>query len=393
MAQSAEIHHGTRRPAQIHLVVGDEKSTLRAEALGEAVAARKWEGRWFSHSNFQPTGRYVTRGQEVTITLQPFIAGIEVVIGQYGEYKDLNDGTSLSPMELPLHHGTNVITASIDGMLYIQNRTSEKAVVVEVHGGSPIPTYIKGVTDRNTFDAQIKKWNTAPFIELIGENVLANFQYTMAVPSLEATPINLDQRIDLLDKVVVHTNAFYGLSKNAIDFARKYPHRIYIANPDTGGGYASATESRITFQIDSGAGRHLLVSREDDQFGYYHEVGHTYQMDEIRWSGLIEVTVNLAALYVWKRWVNRIISTKKKHTNQSLLFVKFRLPNEITQLSTEDESYICSTNFAAVSAIIFMRSLPKEFAWKMQWASLNQQTPMPYSNTSYLPPRALATEI
>lgn len=32
--------------------------------------------------------------------------------------------------------------------------------------------------------------------------------------------------------------------------------------------------------------------------GLYHEVGHTYQMSEFRWSGLTEVTVNISALAV-----------------------------------------------------------------------------------------------
>lgn len=57
--------------ATLQLVVTDQKSTLRAEALGSAEAAYKMEGRKNYHSHFQPTGRYVRRGTVLTVTVEP----------------------------------------------------------------------------------------------------------------------------------------------------------------------------------------------------------------------------------------------------------------------------------------------------------------------------------
>lgn len=288
----------TKLTAKFQLVVSDEKSSLRVEAKGDNIAAVKAEGRGLRHSNFQPTGRYAKRGTLLDIIVSPSISGLEVVIGQWGNYEHLNDGSSKTPEIISLNPGVNRVVAPIDGMVYIQSWRAEADAFVDVYGGQAVPTYIKGVTERAEFDLQLSKWASAPFIELIGESVLANFQYAMAVRNLEATPTDLDRRIAMMDEVVAHTNAFCGLSRQATDFSHKASHFIYIANPDTGAGYASAEPHRITFPVSTGAGSHLLVGPEDDQWGLYHEVGHTYQLNEITWAGLGEISVNIYGLAV-----------------------------------------------------------------------------------------------
>ncbi|MFP3518359.1 M60 family metallopeptidase [Pseudomonas sp. SIMBA_077] len=282
----------------LQLIVNDQKSTLLAKALGDAEAAARAEGLKFPHSNFQPTGRYAKKGTPLTITVSPPISGLEVVIGQYGVYANLNNGVETKPISNGLNAGANRIVAPIDGMVYIQNRRSSGDAFVDIEGGQPVPTFIKGVTTRTEFDLQILRWYQAPFIELIGEYIHANFQYAKAVANLIVQPTNLDRRIAMMDEVVAYTNAHYGLSRYALDFAHKSSHYMYIANPDVGVGFASAFHYRITFQVSTGAGTKILVGPENDQFGLYHEVGHTYQMDESTWSGLIEITNNVSSLTV-----------------------------------------------------------------------------------------------
>lgn len=280
---------------RMQLVVTEHKSTLRAAALGSAESAWSTEGRRSYHSNFQPTGRYVRRGTVLTVTVEPSIIGLELVIGLYGEYANHNDGQAAGRQQVVLEPGENRVEATFDGMVYIQNRIASQAAIVEVYGGQPVPTYIKGVTDRADFDVQLSSWTTAPFFELIGEYVLADFQMVLAnsLPGLD-----LDRRIGLMDSVVALTNALYGLSKSALDAAHKSSHRIFIVNPDVGIGWASAGDYRITFQNSTGAGRSVLAGPENDQWGFSHEVGHTYQMKEFSYSGAIEVTVNISALAV-----------------------------------------------------------------------------------------------
>ena len=280
------------------LEVSVEKSSLFAHAKGDNYTRVKAEGRGLRHSNYQSTGRYAKKGSTLDITVSPSVSGLEVVIGLHGTFFNHNNGIRTTPVIMALNPGANRIVAPVDGMIYIQNRNLDQDATVEIYGGQPIPTYVKGITRRETFDAQVRAWNTAPFIELIGDYVLANFQYAVAVPRLAATPTNLDRRIAMMDEVVVHMNAFCGLSSHAIDFAHKSPHYVYIVNPNTGGGGAYAAPLHISFHNSGGLVSNLLVGPENNQWGLYHEIGHTYQMREITWLGLIEKSVNLYAVAV-----------------------------------------------------------------------------------------------
>ena len=282
----------------LQLEVSVEKSSLFAHAKGDNYTRVKAEGRGLRHSNYQSTGRYARKGSTLDITVSPSVSGLEVVIGLHGTFIHHNNGINTKPVIVALSPGANRIVAPVDGMIYIQNRNLDQDATVEIYGGQPIPTYVKGVTRRETFDAQVRAWNTAPFIELVGDYVLANFQYATAVPRLAATLTNLDRRITMMDEVVIHMNAFCGLSSHAIDFAHKSPHYVYIVNPDTGAGGASAHPLYLSFHNSGGLVRNLLVGPESNQWGLYHEVGHTYQMSEITWLGLVEKTVNLYAVAV-----------------------------------------------------------------------------------------------
>lgn len=281
--------------AHTDLIVTDLKSTLHALPLQNATTALVTEGRRFYHSNLQPTGRYAKKGTLLTIIVTPSFHDIELAIGLYGEYAAHNDGKSTSLVTIPLNPGVNEVLSPIDGMVFIQNRFSDSAAYIEIYGGQPVPTYIKGVTTREQFDEQLITWANAPFIEMIGEYIMADFQSVFVVPYLNKSH-DLERRVTMLDDVVAVTNKFYGFSKQATDIDHKSRHRIYITNPDTGPGSASAGDYRITFQAS--AGRKLLTGPEDDRWGYYHEVGHTYQMKELNWQGMIEVTVNLSSLAV-----------------------------------------------------------------------------------------------
>lgn len=282
----------------LQLVVSDEKSSLFAHAKGDNYTRVKAEGRGLRHSNYQSTGRYARKGSKLDITVSPSVSGLEVVIGLHGQYINHNGGISATPVILALNPGANCIVAPVDGMIYIQNRNLDQGAAVEIYGGQPVPTFIKGISRRETFDAQVKAWSTAPFVELVGDYVLVSFQYATAVSNLTATPTDLDRRITMMDEVVIHMNAFCGLSNHAIDFAHKSSHYIYIVNPDTGAGGAYASPLYISFHNSGGLVKNLLVRPENNQWGLYHEVGHTYQMNEITWSGLVERSVNLYAVAV-----------------------------------------------------------------------------------------------
>lgn len=289
------LYSPTHLTAHTDLIVTDLKSTLHALPLQSATTALVSEGRSLYHSNFQPTGRYVKKGTLLTIIVNPSLYDIEVAIGLYGEYANQNSGKSTKHAIIALNPGINEVLSPVDGMVFIQNRISCSTAFIEIYGGQPVPTYIKGVTTREQFDEQLIKWANAPFIEMIGEYIVADFQTAFVVPYIDKS-LDLERRVTMLDDVVAVTNKFYGLSKHAVDTDHKSLHRIYISNPDTGPGGASASDYHLKFQAS--AGRKLLTGPENDRWGYYHEVGHTYQMKELNWKGMIEVTVNISSLAV-----------------------------------------------------------------------------------------------
>ncbi|MBH8622814.1 M60 family metallopeptidase [Spiroplasma sp. hyd1] len=94
------------------------------------------------------------------------------------------------------------------------------------------------------------------------------------------------------------------MNPNYSGIAKKHQQYIHIANPDTGAGYASATNYHITFQNDTSAGADLFTSTSNNQWGLWHEIGHTYQTPQYQWNGLTEVTVNISALYVQQKLFN-----------------------------------------------------------------------------------------
>lgn len=283
--------HATTAPK---LLVDQEASTLLLAARGDAEADRLRENRSMRHSVHEPTGRYVTAGQSVQVTLPAGSVGVEAVIGQYGPYAALNGGSAVGVTRTPLSPGTNTIVADRDGVVAL-SKSAGAPEAVTVVGGLPVPTFTRGQTTPADFALQNALFTEAPFVIVQGERVLAVLQRSVVSANLAAIT---DDRVLSWDHVVATTDANYGLSTAEAGVHRKSPARVLITNPDSGAGYASATQDRITFQTATGAAADLLSRSTTDQWGLWHEVGHTYQAPQYRWSGLGEVTVNISSVAV-----------------------------------------------------------------------------------------------
>ncbi len=276
------------------LLVDQESSKLLLAARGDAEADRVRENRQMRHSVHEPTGRYVTAGQTLRITLPAGSVGVEAVIGQYGSYAALNGGSSVDVKRTPLNPGTNTIVADRDGLVSLA-KSSGAPEAVTVTGGVPVPTFTRGQTTVDDFALQDTLFADAPFVVVQGERVFAVLQRSIASANFDAIS---DERVLSWDHVVTTTDTNYGLSIAENGLHRKSPARVMITNPDSGGGYASATHDRITFQTDTGAAADLLRQPITDQWGLWHEIGHTYQAPQYRWDGLGEVTVNISSVAV-----------------------------------------------------------------------------------------------
>lgn len=282
----------------IDVRVTQTSSELTVNPRGDREADRIRENRAMQQSTLEPTSRYVRTNEKFTVTLPAGTSGVEVAVGQYGVYAAVNGGTDVQLARTKLTQATTTLTSDRDGLIWL-SRATGTSVRATVSGGAPVPTFIGGVTSEADFRAQLSTYSAAPFAIVAGKRVVAAFQRGTVTSNVShVTSTNIAR----WDTAVDVTDATYGLDVSATGVHRKSPALIHIANPDTGspGSYASATYERITFQNDTGAGRDLLVGASGQQWGLWHEIGHTYQTPQYTWDGLGEVTVNISSLAVQK---------------------------------------------------------------------------------------------
>lgn len=285
--------------------VSDASSSVRLRAHEPAVVAARRENRSFAHSDLQPTGRLVRAGDKVTVS-GAAAGAVSVAIGLYGVFADFNGGATVDVPTLPGAGATFTVTAPHDGMVYVVNN-SETEQRVHVAGGAPVPVFVLGETTTDDLKAQLAARRNAPFVTVVSDRVFGDFRVGMITQNVE----RVEAVATAWDDVVAETDRVYGLIGGAgglAGVAQKARHRIYITNPDTGAGYASATTSRLSFQVDTGAGADLFRKERNDQWGLWHEIGHTYQTPQYKWAGMTEVTVNISAAAIQdaKGWGSRL---------------------------------------------------------------------------------------
>ncbi|MDQ7982593.1 MAG: M60 family metallopeptidase [Spiroplasma sp.] len=280
-----------------------------ASPQGDVNLNTKKSNTWLNHSEFTPTGIFVLNNiTELNIFCPKTEDNVYAVIGQWGSYKSLG-GEEITPIKISLK--PNQITkitnwsSLTNGMLYISNQSEKNylEVLITVKDGIKIPTFNVNETTPQAFNEQLNLGWT-PFVELVGKNVFATLQYDLAYDlwSNNLAAINkINQVINMWDCSYEISNHVSGLSLNGSGLTKKYHNMIHITNPDHSTAwnvYAYATNYRITFPYDSGAGFHLFTNPIVDQWGLWHEIGHTYQNLDYMFDGFQEVTVNINAFFI-----------------------------------------------------------------------------------------------
>lgn len=276
----------------------DRSSTdVLVHGIGRADTEQVREHRSMRHSDLQPTGRFVRVGDVLEVTVPSDAPAVGVRIGLYG---DAHQGVNTSGWQAltPTPAGrTTEITATKDGMVFLESTAARGSSTVRVAGGQSVPTFVLGQTSDADFAAQLTEMPDAPLFEVVGDRIFGDFQ----ARTRGHVPREITDRVRLLDKVVALTNEMHNLRDDATGAARKSPHRIYIASPDSGSGFANASNERIMFQVSTGAARDVFAAAPNQLWSLFHEIGHTYQTPSYNWSGQGEVAVNVSALYVQSR--------------------------------------------------------------------------------------------
>ncbi|EKZ0165467.1 hypothetical protein QUO97_002746, partial [Enterococcus faecalis] len=280
------------------------KATVTAIPRGNTGEDRTKERRWFEHSALETTGIFLPKGKEIKIIVDEEPEDLQVAIGQYGEYENLETEEDYPYIKsYPLKKGENIISRpESDGMVYLENKSYNQKLTVTLEGGVEVPKYVLGKEgSAEEFSKMANKLkDKVPFFEIEGKYAFGTFQMSQLEYLDYENKDRLPELLNYWDQVVTWTNEVYGFNEEAgYAAAKNLDQRIHITNPDSGAGYASATSKRITFQIDTGASKHILSGLpNEDQWGLWHEIGHTYQNPYYKFEEMTEVTVNISANYI-----------------------------------------------------------------------------------------------
>jgi len=313
-APSADAEPGGPRATSIRLSDDDASTTVLVHGLGDAQTERHRENRRMRHSDLQPTARYVTQGERLTVTVPDGAPQMSVVIGLYGAHSFSNGGGARNRATTVLTPGENSVVAALDGMVFLRSTVVGGSADVTVRGGQPVPHFVRGQTSNEQFRSELERLTDAPLVTVIGERIFGDFQRGRTGAQIAAA--DLEARVTMWDETVEITNATYALHDDATGVSRKAPHRIYVASPDAiPGAYATAGDESINFPA-SGAARDLFVRDQTQLWGFWHEIGHTYQVPGYLWSGMGEVTVNISPLHVEsaRGWGSTVDSTGHLNT-------------------------------------------------------------------------------
>ncbi|WP_252319303.1 M60 family metallopeptidase [Spiroplasma endosymbiont of Lariophagus distinguendus] len=250
-----------------------------------------------------------------------------IFIGQWGIYQNLNNGQDLEPKEYTINKHNQTIISDLEGMLYLTNKSesNDYKVLLSVEKGIEVPTFVLDKTTNKEFQQILNDNINSPFVEIIGKHVFGTFQMKVAKDlwiNNDYNKFTINETFTRLDKIYDLSNTVSGLSLNYDGVAYKFNNKFQISNPDTGPGYAAATNYRIIFEQNTGSGEALFKEQSIDDWYLWHEIGHTYQNQNYKWDGLDEVTVNINSLWIQRElgFENRLIKDNIDKEIQNFIF-------------------------------------------------------------------------
>ncbi|WP_024677852.1 M60 family metallopeptidase [Pseudomonas syringae] len=238
-----------------------------------------------AHSDYQPTGLYVTKGERLELSHYEESAGkISAVIG----VPELN-----TPIVIDLNFGLNAIDIPQSGLLSFIYQTPGKTLLISIKGSySYVPSFTLYETDPAVFQAMMDHLPNAPVVVLTSERAIIVVRYASALVHLydpEKLMRYYDQVIGCQDVISGVTGG--GETEWAID-----PNKHLYVEADR--LYMFAANGHMGFNGESALSA-LLSSDTATGWGPWHESGHQRQISPMTWdtgSGMTEVTVNLYSL-------------------------------------------------------------------------------------------------
>jgi len=244
------------------------------------------ERRWWS------TGRYAAPGKKVTLRIAGAKGRVALRIGGHRDELWHLDRWQRMPsvsLEVPVKDGVVEATNPFGGLVYVVSNQPLSETVVEIENTAQAPTFFLGQTSET--DWKRIRNSGAPWGEVVGK------QCVVSVPSeVLRTLENPRALAEYWDEVVRECEKFYAVPVGTTE-------QRYQVDRQISAGYMHAGYPIMTGDDVSERFVDLSVLRGrsgSGLWGFYHEIGHNYQINTWTIDGWGETTNNLFSLYACK---------------------------------------------------------------------------------------------
>lgn len=270
-------------------------SNVNVRVIGQGTAEdhRIRQARSRRHSEYQPTGIYVTKGERLEISAYGSPMNVVAVIG-------------VPEIETPTYYALpsefNIIEATNTGLLSFINQNKVGHIDLLISSvNARVPTFELGVTSNDDWARQMIEYSNAPIVQLTGQRAIIVVRYLSAKNHLsnpEKLMAYYDQFIqyqDVLSGICQHGTADYAIDPNKLFYVEA--DRLFMFAADGHMGFTGPTALSALLSSDTANG-----------WGPWHESGHQRQLTPMTWtsgSGMTEVTVNLYSMAVQEAFDGR----------------------------------------------------------------------------------------
>ena len=298
-------------------------------------------------SDQQPAGRYVRRGETLTITTEglPEDFVLSATIGFQKMW-----GVQQGQQAQALNDGDTRFRANQDGPIFFKfnppsgQDDAQDEVALTVRGGQPLPLYVDGSMDAQAWAEELDAHSDAPFVQLLGDQAMITLPAAVhdnhPIPDPEETFAVINTVVDRQNQVA----GFDGRSE------RDQPTRLRlhylvdfrVSAKDRESFYMYATDQFIGM-LDNNTSDLTDPARLREQWGIWHETGHTHQQNSWTFEALGEVNVNLYSLYVQEGFGEQSLLRKSEDGEASYLeqardYLNQGAKDFLAEVSEEDDS-------------------------------------------------------
>lgn len=257
-------------------------------------------------SDQQPAGRQVRKGETLIVHTSGLPPGF--VLSATVGFLPMWNVEQTEQVEV-LDEGETRFRADQDGPLFFRlnppaGRDGARAEVrVRLNGGRPLPLYVDGAMDAQDWSDELEAHGHAAFVQLLGERALITLPATVyarqPIPDPSASFATIDRVIQLQDELAGFDASSGRDAPTRLRLHYLVDFRVSAADRET--FYMYATDQFIGM-LDDNTADLTDPRRLRQQWGIWHETGHTYQQNSWTFDALGEVNVNLFSLYVQERF-------------------------------------------------------------------------------------------